>query len=65
MLYTFSQRFQIKAPQGSFGRYVSAVMSNIQVVIDKKDIRFDAVETMSERIIQWPVVLVIIVGMSP
>jgi hypothetical protein len=40
-------------------------MSNIQVVIDKKDIRFDAVETMSERIIQWPVVLVIIVGMSP
>jgi hypothetical protein len=65
MLYAFSQRIQIKATQSSLGRYVSAVVSNMQVVIDKEDIRLDAVETMIERIIQRPVVLVVIVRMGP
>jgi hypothetical protein len=39
-------------------------MSNVQIIIDKKDIRFDAAKTMSERIIQRPFVLVVIVGMG-
>jgi hypothetical protein len=39
-------------------------MSNIQFIIDEEDIRFDTIETMSNRIVQRPVVLVIIVCMS-
>ena len=65
LLYAFSQRIQIKAAKSSLGRYVSAVVSNIQIVIDEEDIRLDAVETLIERIIQRSVVLVVIVGMSP
>jgi len=65
MLYAFSQRIQIKAAQSSLGRDVPAVMSNIQIVIDEEDIRLDAVETMIERIIQRPLVLVVIVSMGP
>ena len=64
MLYAFSQRIEIKATQSSLGCYVSAVMSNVQVVIDEENIRFDAVETMIERIIQRPLVFVVIVRMS-
>jgi hypothetical protein len=65
MFYAFSQRIQIKATQSSLRCYVSAVVSNIQVVIDEEDIRFDAVETMSERIKQRTVVFVVIVRMGP
>ena len=64
LFHSFTKRIEVKGLQGSRRSEFQSMMSDEQLDIDKKDIRFNATEPMLQSVEQRPRVVIVVVGVS-